>query len=177
LGQVTALLGKRGQPVKKFAIRPDQQHAGKHDGREGCDEKRICLSFNSAINVVYSLCGLLLALIVLYQQASYGDAQRRFASLKRLTYLQASLLFLAVARQIEDVIESFPELCDRTFKVLMLLSSARCDGNRLLPLHSVFEIGTQPLELSLEGFYGIVLCVVEHIAHSQSDTVQRVLNS
>ena len=74
LCQVAPLLGESRQPAKEFAVRADQQHAGKHNGRQRRDEERIRLSFHPPINIDHLLRGLLLALIVLDEQASDRDA-------------------------------------------------------------------------------------------------------
>jgi len=87
-----------------------QVQAGGQNQQKHAGQKQRDVALDPGIDLLRPCGGLLIDLIVLNQQPGDGGTQGGLARLKRQTDLSTRLFFVAVSRQIEDAIQSVPEL-------------------------------------------------------------------
>ena len=96
--------------------------------------------------------GLLLAFVVLHQQARDGGAERRLPRLQREPDLRARFVFFAVLRQREHAIDGVPELRERAGRGIAAAPACGASPARSSSaLQRVVEIGADALELRGPG--------------------------
>ncbi len=104
--------------------------SGQQDGHQGEGEKQIDLALHPVVNLGDAYGGLLLAFVILHQQAGHRRAERRLAGLQRKLDLGPGLAGLAAGCQGKGAVDGIPELVHGILEILALLGSTV--GNRNL---------------------------------------------
>lgn len=177
LGQLAALLGKRGKLREEAPIRSDEIEAGEENRRERRCQKQVHLALDAIVDCPNLLRRLFFAFVVFDEQPGDGGRQRSLAGLKRQANLRASFGGLAVARECKGAVDGVPELLKRAAEIMPLVGGAGSNGDLLLDAKRIIEVGANALELRLPRRERVALIVVEHVAHAERERIKVILDS
>src|SRR5579862_1920753 len=121
LRKLAALLRKRRQARKDFAVRADEVKTGQHDRDECCREEEIDLTLDARVDFADLSRGVLLAFVVFDQQSRDSGAQSGLSRLQRQSNLLLRFGFFSLVGEREHAVHGVPELRELMTQIVALL--------------------------------------------------------
>jgi hypothetical protein len=177
LGQVAALRGELGDVGEEAAIVADEIEAGEDDGDKDGGEEEIKLALDAIVDGGAAGGGALFGFVVLYEEAGDGGAEGGLARLEGVANLLRGGGFETSLREGEHAIDGIPELSEGLIEIAALVAGGSGFGEGGFLLEGVDEIGADAFELRNPGDDGIRFGGILHVAHSQTQGVEIVLDA
>ena len=175
--EIAALRGEFGDLSEKATIVADEIEAGEDDGDEDGSEEEIELALDAVVDRGDASCGALFGFVVLNEKAGDGGAERGLARLQGVTNLLGGSGFEAGLREGEHAIYGVPELREGLIQIAALIAGGCGYGEGRLLLKGVDEVGADAFELRDPGDDGVRLGGILHVAHSEAEGVEIVLDA
>ncbi len=162
---------------EKATIVADEIEAGEDDGDEDGGEEEIELALDAVVDRGDASGGALFGFVVLDEEAGDGGAQSGLARLQSVSDLLDSGGFEARLREGEHAIYGVPELREGLIQIAALIAGGCGYGEGRLLLKGVDEVGADAFELRDPGDDGVRLGGILHVAHSEAEGVEIVLDA
>jgi len=177
LREVAALGREFGDLCEEAAIVADEIEAGENDGDENRGEEEIELALNAIVDMRDAERGAFFCFVVLDEEAGDSGAEGGLAGLKRVADLLGGGGIGTRFCERKHAIDGVPELREGLIEVEKLVVGGSGLGESGFVFNGVLEVGADAFELRDPGENWIGLGGVLHVAHSEAERVEVVLNA
>jgi len=177
LREIAALRGEFGDLSEKATIVADEIEAGEDDGDEDGSEEEIELALDAVVDRGDASCGALFGFVCFGRGGGRRWSSERLGAAAECLGFAGQRRIRARLREGEHAIYGVPELREGLIQIAALIAGGCGYGKGRLLLKGVDEVGADAFELRDPGDDGVRLGGILHVAHSEAEGVEIVLDA